>query len=118
MSLTINTKTYSNEPDRGPDSTRYSGPSHTLTASDYADLHRTHPKKTASSLGKGKASFKITRSMTDGTVQLEMPGIITATSSLPVGFADAEADALIDDFVSWLGTVEAKALFKNLDVTH
>lgn len=109
MSLTINTKTYTNDVARSADSYRYLGPSHTFSFKDYVDTYRTAPKPTATSDGQGKAEIKMTRTCTDGTNNIGT-AISSFSVSFPVGAATSELQAVIDDFAAWLATAAADDL--------
>lgn len=115
MSLTINAKTYDFDTFRSSDIARYNGPNHTLSVKDYVDAKRTSPKPTATFAGQGKASLKLTRTVTDGTDPVG-DGLCEIAVSFPVGGASAELDAFIDDLAVWLATTSAKDLLEDHDI--
>lgn len=117
MALTINAKTYNLDSHRSADSVRYTGPNHTLSVKDYVDLKRTPPKPTATSAGRGKASYKMTRLLTDGTDPLE-DGILEIAVSFPVGAASSEVQSMITDSGTWVLTASADDLFEDQDVNQ
>jgi len=117
MSLSINSKTYDNDVSRSPDIFRYLGPAHDLSNNDFVDLSRTAPKPVEGFAGKGRARFKLTRAMTDGTDTLS-DGIVDITISIPVGAQNSEQDSLIDDVAAWLATTSAKDLFQGHDIVQ
>lgn len=110
MSLTINTKTYTNDVARSSDSYRYLGASHTFSFKDYVDTYRTAPKPTSTSDGQGKAEIKLTRTCTDGTDNVGT-AIADFNVSFPVGAATSELQAILDDLAAWLATSAADDLF-------
>lgn len=108
MSLTLNTKVYNFDTSRSPDIARYKADlTHSYSAPDYVDAKRTEPK---SLTGVGKASVKITRNVTDGTLSLGN-GILEVSTSFPVGAVKAELQAMIDDMAAWLATSVADDIF-------
>lgn len=112
MSISLDTWTYVDDLPRSPDWFRYTGPSHTLSFKDYVDLKRTAPKPTATSDGKAKGSFKLTKGVTDGTDYLD-DVILEITTSIPVGADGTEVDNILSKTAAFLASAEAKALFKN-----
>jgi hypothetical protein len=117
MSLTVNAKTYANDVSRGPDSYRYNGPAHSFDSPDVADLWRKSPIKTATSNGKGRAIFKITRGCTDGSTYVG-DAILKVETSLPADAATAELQAVIDDVAAWLATSAADDLLINQKINQ
>lgn len=95
MSITINTKTYTEDSAPNPSAYRYRGPNQSFTAIDNIELKRTLPKKTAVSEGNARAGQRITRSaVVNGKVLIAW---METTSCIPVGFPDADATALVND---------------------
>jgi len=107
MSLTFNSKTYTNDVNRSPDIMRYLGPGHTLSANDYVDLGRTAAKPTLNYAGKSRARFKLTRTATDGTDSLG-DIIVDLAISIPVGTQESEMDALQADLGAFVITTAAE----------
>ena len=117
MSYTINAKSYDLDSQRSIDSLRYIGPSHTLSVKDYVDAKRTSPKPTATYAGQGKASFKLTRTLSDGTDPVG-DGILEISCSFPVGSSSTEQSTMIDDLAAWLATTSADDLLMNHDINQ
>lgn len=119
MSITVNLKTYEKDTERSPDIIRYQGPAHSLTVNDYLDAKRTAPKPTATFAGVGKASFKLTRTATDGTDPIAgANALLEISSNIPVGMATSEIAALIADAAAWLATASATDLFEKHDINQ
>lgn len=117
MSYTINTKSYDFDSQRSVDSLRFIGPANTLSVKDYVDVKRTSPKPTADFAGQGKASYKLTRTLTDGTDPVGS-GLIEVSVSFPVGSSSTEQDAMVDDTAVWLATASAKSLLEDHDINQ
>lgn len=117
MSLTINAKAYAFDTQRTPDSVRYSGPDHTLSVKDYTDVKRVAPKPTTTYGGTGKASVKMTRTVTDGTDPVG-DGIFEISSSFPRDSATAEQQAFLTDLAAWLATAAATSVFLDHDINQ
>ncbi len=107
MSLTVNTKTYSNDVARSPDSYRYiNGVAHTFQSPDLIDVWRKAPIVTSDSAGKARSLAKITRGVTDGTDYVG-DGIVKIEISVPADAQAADVEAIITDLGTWLLTAEA-----------
>jgi hypothetical protein len=119
MSLTISTKTYSQ--DRiAPDAVSYAGPANTLSSKDIVELKRVYPKPVKDFAGVARPSIKTTRTCTlaDGVTKVD--AILMTSGSLPVGISDADASSLIADHLSMLTLENAGTtkVIKNLDITY
>lgn len=97
MSLTINAKTYTNDVPRNPDTMRYLGPGHTISANDFVELGRTSPKPTATYAGKGRTRMKIVRTVFDAGGLSLGDMIVDQTISIPVGALEAAKDLILAD---------------------
>jgi hypothetical protein len=117
MSVTFNSKTYTNDVNRTPDIMRYLGPAHTLSTNDVVELGRTAPKKTADYAGKGRARFKLTRNATDGTDSLG-DIIVDVQISTPVGTQESEQDAILADLAAYFATASAESLFQDQKIVQ
>jgi hypothetical protein len=106
MALTVNTVSYDQDGSTGLDHQRYSSATHTADNNDYIDCKRSKSKPTADFAGVTRGSFKITRTTTDGSVDLGN-GILEISVSFPVGSQASEMQAFLDDAGSWLATAEA-----------
>lgn len=112
MALTVNAKSYANDTSRTADSFRYLGPVHDGDSNDTIDLYRTSAKPTTTYAGNTRARVKLTRAVTDGTVQLgDM--LFDVNFSVPVGAASGQVDSVINDLAAWLATTAAKSLVKS-----
>jgi hypothetical protein len=109
MSLTFNTKTYT--PDSfAANSVGYVGAAKTLTIRDDLQLRRTAPKPTSLFSGLGRTWAKLIRTGT-------LTGALTPSSEMsvevnvvvPVGYASADVDALLND----MGALVSSASFKS-----
>lgn len=116
MSITVNLDTYSFDSQRSPDHLQYNGPDSTLSVVDRLAVKRTPPKPSGDFLGQGKASVKLTRTVTVGTDT--GTGILEISSSLPVGGTVAQMEAMIDDLAVWLATASAKSALIDQDINQ
>lgn len=116
MALTLNTRTY--DADRySPDSVSYTGPAHTFSNRDTAELKRVNPKPTKDFLGVAKPTFKLTKTFTlsDGT---KKDAIVMLSGSLPVGMTSIQTDSLLADIAAFAASTSCKDLFFKLDVNN
>lgn len=112
MSIVINTKTYSADT-YSPTSIIYVGPSRTVSVRDDLKLARTAPKGTATFSGVGRASAKLTRTLTlTNAKTLTGDAIVDIQVSVPVGFAAADVDTLLTDAGTYASSVGFKDLVK------
>lgn len=108
MSISVNTKTYAAD-SFSSNSVKYIGPLKTVSVKDDYTLSRTAPKKTAVFSGLGRTSAKLTRTFTlTGALSPTGDAIATVDISVPVGYASADVDALLND----VGAFVASATFK------
>lgn len=114
--MLLNTRTYT--VDRtNPDSVKYVGPANTLSVSDTFEQKRVYPKPTATFAGVARPTAKRVKTVVlNGDAASVADAIINISGSMPVGMADADIDALLADGAAYLGSPEAKALFKKLVV--
>lgn len=109
MSLTINAKTYTADSFQ-KDSVGYVGASKTVSVKDDVRLARTAPKPTDTFSGLGRTQAKLTRTLTlTGAKTTASDSILTVDVAVPVGFASADVDAMLNDF----GAFVASATFKS-----
>lgn len=114
--MLFNTRTYAVDRVQ-PDSVAYAGPAKTLTDKDDLVLSRIYPKPTSAFAGVAKPSVKRSKTVVvNSALGTKADAIVRFEGSLPVGISDADVDALLADFASWLATADAKALFKTLDI--
>jgi hypothetical protein len=113
MPLTVNAKTFTADK-IGPDSVGYIGPDHTQSALDDIQLTRTVPKPTTVFSGVGRTTAKLTRTETlTGALTPTGNGIVAISCSIPVGFASADIDSMLNDMGSYLSSADFKLLVKN-----
>jgi len=117
MSFTLNTKTYAEDVQLSINAKRYTGPAQDNDTLDIVDAKRTDPKPSGDFNGQSKGSLKLTRTMTDGTVNIGN-GLIQLSVSVPADAVSSETDALIDDAAAWLATASAKSLLVDRKITQ
>jgi hypothetical protein len=117
MTITVNTKSYDLDNPKTFDSIRYNGPDHTLTVKDYLDTKRVAAKPTATFAGQGKASCKLTRTLTDGT-DIVGDALVEISVSFPVASSATEQQTMITDLAVWMATTSADSLFKDHDINQ
>lgn len=116
MSYTLNAKAYDYDTQRGPEHLRFSGPAQTLSIKDHLDVKRVRPKPSGDFAGQGKASAKLTRTVTVGTET--GLGILEVSSSFPVGATVADVESMITDLGTWLVTASADSLLVDQDINQ
>lgn len=113
MSLVFNTKTYSAN-SFGTNSVDYIGAAKTVTVKDDVVLRRNAPKPTSVFSGVGRASAKLTRTLTlTGALTPSGDAIIECSVSVPVGYTAADVDALLNDFGALVSGADMKSLVKS-----
>lgn len=109
MSLSINAKTYAADSFQ-QNAVGYIGPNKTVSTKDDVVLRRTAPKGTPVFSGLGRTSAKATRTLSlTGAATLTGDAILDIAVNIPVGFASADVDTLLND----LGAFLASASFKS-----
>lgn len=116
MTITVNTKAYSEDAQINQNAVRYAGPNQTFAVTDRIDLKRTPPKVTSQSQGVAKSSLKTSRSFLVGTEYKTV--IIESNVSIPVGVAAADAQAVLDDHEALIGGAVGTAVAINHDLKH
>lgn len=108
--ITVNTRDYNLDSSLSPDKNQFVGPAHDFEHVDTIVLGRTRPKPTATFRGVGRAELRrnVSVLLDDGNYGIVS---ITATASLPVGMAKADADAARDDVGDLLISTVGEALF-------
>jgi hypothetical protein len=117
MSITLNTLAYGQDVSLNSNKMLYVGPDNTFSVKDHLTLGRTVPKPTATFAGVARAEVKRTKTVTladSSTAE----AIVTITCSLPVGMAEADADALRDDIGDFAISADCASLFWNHDLTY
>jgi len=116
MPLTISTKTYTNDSNPTPDSSKYIGPAHTATVKDMAILKRIAPKATKDFAGVARSSEKTVKSVLIGGITRDL--IAETTFSYPVGADAATVTALRVDHSSLLASAPTQTLVDNAKINY
>lgn len=117
MSLIFNTKTY-NADSYQRDIIGYIGAAKTVTVKDDVQLKRTAPKATDTFSGVGRTQAKLTRTLTlTGAKTTSGDAIVSIDVSVPVGYASADVDALLNDFGALLSSASMKTHVKSQQIT-
>jgi len=112
MTITVNTKAYAKERVVGPDNIEFIGPAHDLSTKDVLSFKRIAPKPTTVFGGVSRTSAKFTRTVTTtGVPNTTGLAVVEVITSLPVGMAEADVDAVRDDTGDFLLMTEADDLF-------
>lgn len=116
MSLTINAKTYAADSYQ-QNQIGYIGSLKTVSAKDDVVLKRTAPKATDLFSGVGRTSAKLTRTLTlTGAKTTVGDAIVEISVSIPVGFAAADVDSMLNDMGSFLASATFKLHVKTPQV--
>lgn len=119
MSLTVNTKAYALDSQVSANSVRYTGPAKTLSVKDDIQLSRTVPKPTGVFSGVARTECKLTRTLAlTGALTSSADAIMTLSTSVPVGAASADVEAMLDDLAAWFATSAASDLVQKLDINQ
>jgi len=117
LSLTFNTKTY-NPDGYQQNAVGYIGALKTVTIKDDLALKRVQPKATPVFSGVGRTEAKLTRTLTlTGAVTPTGDAIVDINVSVPVGFAAADVDALLNDMGAFLSSASFKTHVKAQQIT-
>lgn len=118
MALTVNAKTF-NVDVYGASSVSYNGPANTVSTKDTAKLVRTNAKASDTFSGVARTQAKFTRTLAlTGAKTALGDAIVDINIQVPVGFAAADMDSLLNDAGSFLSSASAKTLAKNLQITY
>lgn len=114
MSITLNTVVFSAFRSQ-PDSQVLASPSNTVSLKDSVELSRVFPKPVKDNLGVGRPRLKRVKTLTlaDGS---KKDMIIEVSGSVPVGAAEADVLAVLDDVADGLALQDSKDLFTKLDI--
>jgi len=117
MSITFNTKVYTADSFQ-KDQVGYIGAAKTVTVKDDFKVLRTAPKPSATFSGLGRASVKLTRTLTlTNALTLTGDAIIEVNVAVPVGFASADVDALLNDVGALVSGADMKTIVKTQKVS-
>ncbi len=116
MSLTINAKTYTQDSFQ-QNIVGYIGSTKTLTVKDDVQLKRTAPKGTSVFSGVGRTQAKLSRTLTlTGALSPAGDAILSIDVSIPVGFAGADVDSLLNDMGAFLSSASFKTHVKTQQI--
>lgn len=118
MALTINAKTFTADSFQ-KDSVSYIGTGKTVSVKDDVRLARTAPKATAVFSGVGRAQAKMTRTFTlTGALTPTGDAICDINISVPVGYASADVDTMLNDMGAYLASASFKTLVKAQQINY
>jgi hypothetical protein len=118
MPLTINAKTYTADSFQ-KDSIGYIGTAKTVSVKDDVKLARTQPKPTDVFSGLGRTQAKMSRTLTlTGAKTTAGDAILTIDVAVPVGFAGADVDSLLNDMGAFLASASFKTHVKSQQVNY
>lgn len=118
MALTINAKTYTADSFQ-QNTVGYIGSLKSVSAKDDVILRRTAPKATSVFSGVGRVESKLTRTLAlTGALTPTGDAIVSISVSVPVGFASADVDALLNDMGSHLASASFKTLVKAQQISY
>lgn len=113
MSLIINAKVYTADSFQS-NQIGYIGTLKTVAIKDEVVLKRTAPKPTDVFSGVGRTSAKLTRTLAlTAAKTLTADGIVDISVSVPVGYAGADVDALLNDMGAYLASAAFKQHVKS-----
>jgi hypothetical protein len=118
MSLVFNSKTYVADSFQ-KDIVSYIGAAKTVSVKDDVKLARTAPKPTTTFSGLGRISSKLSRTLTlTGALTPTGDAIVTIDVAVPVGYAGADVDALLNDMGALLAGADFKTLVKAQKISY
>lgn len=118
MALTFNTKTYTADSFQ-KDIVGYAGAAKTVSVKDDVKMARTAPKPSATFSGLGRTSCKLSRTLTlTGALTPTGDAIVTIDVAVPVGYASADVDALLNDMGALLSGADFKTHVKSQKISY
>lgn len=118
MALTINAKSYTANI-FNPSSVGYFGPLKTVSVKDDTKLAFSVPKPTDVFSGLARSQAKLTRTFTlTGAKTATGDAILTIDVAVPVGYASADVDTLLNDAGAFLASATYKTLVKNSQISY
>lgn len=118
MTIIFNTKTYTADSFQ-KDQVGYIGAAKTVTVKDDFKMLRTAPKPTVTFSGVGRTSVKLTRTLTlTGALTPTGDAILEVNVSVPVGYASADVDALLNDMGALVAGADMKTHVKTQKVSY
>lgn len=113
MSLTINSKTYTAD-GFATDSVSYLGAAKTVSIKDDVVLRRQKIRPSSTFSGVSRTAAKLTRTLPlTGALTPTADAFIGADVMIPVGFAAADVDALLNDMGAFISSAAFKAHVKS-----
>lgn len=117
MSLSVNAKTY-NADSFQANQIGYIGAGKTVSVKDDIALKRTSPKPTSVFSGVGRTTAKLTRTLTlTGALTPTGDAICEINVSVPIGYAAADVDAILNDFGAFLSSASFKTHVKSQQIS-
>jgi len=117
MSLTINAKTYTAD-SYGASAVGYIGPGKTVSVKDNVQMTRTLPKATSVFSGVSRTTCKLTRTLTlTGALTPTGDAFVNIQVMVPVGFAAADVDTLLNDMGAFLASASFKSHVKGPQIS-
>lgn len=117
MALTINAKTFTADSFQ-QNAVGYIGTTKTVSVKDDVVLRRTAPKSTDVFSGVGRTSAKMTRTFTLTAAKTPSGDAICDISvSVPVGYASADVDAMLNDMGAFLASASFKTHVKSQQIS-
>lgn len=118
MPLTINAKTYTAD-SFATDSVGYIGAGKTTSVKDDVVLRRLAIKPTSVFSGVSRTFAKLTRTLTlTGALTPNSDAYVNIEVMVPVGYAAADVDALLNDMGAYLASASFKTLVKARQVSY
>lgn len=112
MTLSVNAKTYTGDSFRDA-SVGYNGPNQTASVKDAIRLSRSAPKPTETFSGLSRTQCKLTRTLTlTGAKTATGDAIVTIDVAVPVGYAAADVDTILNDLGAFLASATYKTHVK------
>lgn len=116
MTLSINAKTYTGN-NYGQNAVGYNGPAKTASVKDDVKLSQSAAKPTDTFSGLARTQAKITRTLTlTGALTPTGDAIMTIDVAVPVGYASADVDTLLNDMGAFLASATFKTHVKTPQV--
>lgn len=116
MSLTINAKTYTADSFQ-KDDIGYIGAAKTASVKDDVKLSRSTPVSTDTFSGMSRTEAKLTRTLTLTNARTATgDAILRILVAVPVGYAAADVDTLLNDFGAFLSSASFKSHVKSQQI--
>jgi hypothetical protein len=104
MTITVNTKAYTEDAATNSNVIPYVGPANTLSARDQIILSRVPPVANKTYSGTARSSARLVRTLTlTGAATSTGLGTVEVLCNFPVGSAAVDQQAMIDDMIAGAG---------------